>query len=537
MGTARREAPHDADELDGLPPLDGDGTDGPESPIAAGDDLAAALEREEDEGGGGLDDSTPASDGRSVDADSDDLADPSAREGAAWLEEPSDNQALDIGGYDLVHGTLEGVQERAARTPDGPEPVDDAVEPLLPDEDFAAGERAEGLDPTAEDGPLDADEELREGDLPALDADEQDTGGDDASLLDERLADGEIHAPVGVPWSPSPWARVGAPVGLRRVSALACVRRGALVACQGDAGDVLLQIDLEGGKQAVRARGLGSGPVSALAAGGAWVAAVVDEAGLSASGNGGLFLSCNGADQFEALAGDVRVSQAAIAGARMWVTTQSGGLASLPLAPDPPEADANHAVEGPLGRHDVPDTVATLAIHGADGVVALGVDRAGRPAALVWGTAIGEIRREAIELVPHARPVGGERPERRGEARVAARASFVAVAWGGAVYRRGARGAWQRFGWDGTVTALTFVDDDGTLLAATYSSEDEATALVRVDPAGRPEVVALVGLVGASIEDPDCDGRVMALACDDAHGVVWLAGGFGIAAFAGSSRV
>jgi len=536
MGTARRETPRDADELDGLPPLDGDGSDGPESPIAEGDDLATTLEHEEEAGRGGLDDSTPASDGQSVDADSDDLADANAREGA-WLDEPSDNQALDIGGYDLVHGSLERLQERPVRAPDGlepAEPADDAVESPVPDEDFAAGERAEGLDPTAEDGPLDADEELREGDLPALDADDQDTGGDDASLLDERLADGESPAPVGVPWSASPWARVGAPVGLRRVSALACVRRGALVACRGDAGDALLQIDLEGGKQAVHARGLGPGPVSALAAQGAWVAAVVDEAGLNASAKGGLFLARNGADQFEALADDVQVADAAIAGARLWVTTQSGGLASLALDP---EADANRAVEGPLERHEVPDTVAALAADGAGGVVALGVDRDGRPAALLRGTAAGELRREAIELTPSARPSGDERTDRWGEARVAARASFEAVAWRGAVYRRSAPGAWQRFGWDGIVTALTFVDDDGTLLAATYSSEDEATALVRVDPAGRPEVVALVGLVGASIEDPDCDGRASALACDDAHGVVWLAGGFGIAAFAGSSKV
>jgi hypothetical protein len=535
MGTARHEPTHDADELEGLPPLDGDGTDGPESPIAAGDDLATALEREEQEGGEGLDDSTPASDGQNVDDDSDDLADPSAREDA-WVGEPSDNQALDIGGYDLVHGTLERAEERAGRAPDGPEPVDDSLEPPVPDEEFAAGERAEGLDPAAEDGPVDADEELREGDLPALDADDQDTGGDDASLLDERLAEGESHAPVGVLWSTSPGARVGAPVGLRRVSAVACVRRGALVACRGDEGGAVVQIDLEGGKQAVRARGLGPGSVRVLAAKGPWVAAVVEEAGLNASANGGLFLSRNGADQFEALAGDAQVVDAAISGTRLWVTTQSGGLASLDLGH---EADANRAVEGPLERHEVPDTVAALATDGADGVVALGVDRDGRPAALVRGTIAGEIRREAIEL-PSARPAGDERTDRRGEARVAARASFVALAWGGAVYRRSARGAWQRFGWDGTVTALTFVDDDGTLLAATYSSEDEATALVRVDPAGRPEVVALVGLVGlvgASIEDPDCDGRVLALACDDAHGVVWLAGGFGIAAFAGSSKV
>jgi hypothetical protein len=267
------------------------------------------------------------------------------------------------------------------------------------------------------------------------------------------------------------------------------------------------------------------------------VAAVVDEGGINASANGGLFLSRNSSDQFEPLAGEAQVVDAVIAGARLWMTTASGGLVSLALGP---EADARRALEGPLEHHDGPDTVAALATDGADGVMALAVDRDGRPAALVRGTVAGEIQRETIELPTSARAMGparDERTDRRRAACVAARASFVAVAWGGAVYRRNARGSWQRFGWEGAVTALTFVDDDGTLLAATYSSEDEATALVRVDAAGRPEVVALVGLVGASLEDPDCDGRALALACDDAHGVVWLAGGFGIAAFAGSSKV
>jgi hypothetical protein len=38
--------------------------------------------------------------------------------------------------------------------------------------------------------------------------------------------------------------------------------------------------------------------------------------------------------------------------------------------------------------------------------------------------------------------------------------------------------------------------------------------------------------VGATRDDADADGRAVAMACDDPRGVVWVAGGFGVAAFA-----
>lgn len=69
----------------------------------------------------------------------------------------------------------------------------------------------------------------------------------------------------------------------------------------------------------------------------------------------------------------------------------------------------------------------------------------------------------------------------------------------------------------------------GTLLAATYSDPDDTTALVLVDEQGRASVVARIG---ANRSDPESDGRVLAMAHDAAHEVVWLAGGFGVAAFA-----
>jgi hypothetical protein len=79
------------------------------------------------------------------------------------------------------------------------------------------------------------------------------------------------------------------------------------------------------------------------------------------------------------------------------------------------------------------------------------------------------------------------------------------------------------------VTALAFVDDAGTLAVASYSDADDTTALVRLDAAGRAAVVARIGPARA---EGEADGRVLAMDYDEARGVVWVAGGFGVAAFA-----
>jgi hypothetical protein len=534
MGTVGRDdaqqEPNDEDDLDRLPPLDGDATDAPDAAVTTDDDLAGS-----DEGEGGLDDSTPASEGQSAAADAAELADSIATD-RGWVDEASDNPMLDIGGYDLVHGTLDRAAEKQGRAGEGAQDLDEPDGHPAPDDDFAAGERDDALDPAAEDGPVDADEELREEDLPALDADEHDSGGDDVALLDERLARGESSEPVGVPWSAAPWVRVGAPVGLRSVTALACVPRGALVAWRPEGrGSTLLLVDLEGTRQTVRADGLGSGVVRRIAAQATVVAAVLHGSGSNALENGRLWLSHNIAENFETPGIDVDALQIAFGSERLWVATRSGGLASLAIGASRAAAGALAPSATAIEHHDVPGKVRALASDGAGGIVALSVDAAERPAALVRGGADGSIRWEGIELP--AAPSAGTRPARGAvvfEPLVAARGSFAAIGLGAEVLHRGAGGAWQRASWDGSVTAMAFVDEQGTLLAATYSQVDAATALISVAPSGRPAVVALVG---ASPDDPDSDGRATAIACDDAHGVVWLAGGFGFAAFAKPSKV
>jgi hypothetical protein len=107
------------------------------------------------------------------------------------------------------------------------------------------------------------------------------------------------------------------------------------------------------------------------------------------------------------------------------------------------------------------------------------------------------------------------------------------VSYGGrksGIVRGGKGQEWSSIAWDGKVTAITFIDDTGTVAAATYSAADDTTDLVRVSPGGAAVVVARIG---AARVTSDSDGRVAAMAYDDARGVLWVVGGFGVAAFAG----
>jgi hypothetical protein len=124
----------------------------------------------------------------------------------------------------------------------------------------------------------------------------------------------------------------------------------------------------------------------------------------------------------------------------------------------------------------------------------------------------------------------GDPPEARVPAVRAARGGTEArAARRGGVLTRIPGGEWTAHRWAGIVTAIAFLDDAGTLLAATYSDLDDSTALVSLDAAGHAAVVARLG---ASRSSAESDGRVLSMAHDEARGVVWLAGGFGVATFA-----
>jgi hypothetical protein len=482
------------DDLDELPPIDGDGeAEGPELDDVDVDD---GDEGEESP----LDDATGEGD----------PVDPSELDGdeaeSGWLEEVTDAGDLDLGPPVLAE-LLAAEDESLA--------IDDRDEPAAADEDFGVeeGSGRSGLD-FAEEGPVDEDDELRDEDLPALDADDGpdvDPAVGDESLLDERFAGSE---PLALPWASEPWPRVGSPMGLASVglpggiTALACAPRGVLVAgrvASGVAGVVL--VDLEGTRQALRAEGIGDGRqpsarVVALAAEGELVAAVCE--------GGRLILSRDGGDAFEAVAVPEGVTAADIvlASRVLWVRTRTGSLL------------AARAARG-LERCAVPGTVAALSGDGAGGVAALVVDETGRPATLVRGRKDGSVVCEALEG-PSGR-TGTLMTARKGHTAYASGAARggIVVRWAGA--------AWQRVPCEGRLAGLALIDDAGTLVAAAYAEADDTTRLVRVDPAGRASLVA--GL-GAARDDAEADGRAVAMAWDDARGVVWVAGGFGIAAFA-----
>jgi hypothetical protein len=76
---------------------------------------------------------------------------------------------------------------------------------------------------------------------------------------------------------------------------------------------------------------------------------------------------------------------------------------------------------------------------------------------------------------------------------------------------------------------MVFLDDEGSMLVAAAAGEGDASWLVHIDAAGDARIVA--ELDAPATEDEGVDPGVRALARDDAHGVVWVAGAFGLLAF------
>jgi hypothetical protein len=493
LAMPRLPSEQEEDELDELPPIDGDAGDDPET--AADLDDVGGPEANDAGAASPLDDSTGE----------DDPLDAAALDGlevdeaaGGWLDEAVDSPDLDLGDTALIDAGEEGSS------------LEDSEEPPAPDEDFGVGEGAErtSLD-LAEEGPVNADEELRDEDLPALDADdspEEEGKAEDDGLLDERVVGDE---PLGLPWAADPWTRVGPPLGLsgvglpRGITAIACAARGALVAGRpASGGHELIRVDLEGSRQVLSAAGLHGARIGALAAEGDAVAVVAE--------GGRLLLSQDGGGRFDpaAVPEGVAAADVALASGILWVRTRTGSLLS---------ARPGRVLE----RCTVPGSVVSLAGDGAGGVVALAVDETGGPATLVRGSGTGAVACEAVQA-----PVG--RPAALLSARGDHVAYVAASARGGVVVRRG-DGSWHRLQWEGRVTALAIVDAQGTLVAATYSEADDTTGLVRIDGSGR---ASLVARLGPARDDAEADGRTLALAFDNPPGVVWVAGGFGVAAFA-----
>jgi hypothetical protein len=393
--------PSDEDQLDELPPLDGDARDAPEAEPTFEDLL------EEVDGEATLDDATAEDDAPS-DASELDLTD----DGGGWMDEPADSPELDLGDVGVSDFGEEEEEEGATRGPGAAGGNAPHAAPLLGqrgeegddigigDEDFGFSNSPERGDlDGGDEGPLDGDEELREADLPDLDADDEGEV-DEAVLIDAGFAADE---PLGLPWSGEPWSRVGAPVALATATAVACAPRGALVAGRSEVGaGELSQVDLEGACQSLPAEGIDPAAVRALAVEADLVAAVLED--------GRAFVSRDGGARFEPVAEAVAVAEAAFAPSppsrTLWLRTRAGGLLARP--------------EGSptLQRCAVPGAVGALARDGAAGVAALVVDDGGRPLAVLRASRAGPLHPQAID----------DGPEGRSPALLAARGEHVAYA-------------------------------------------------------------------------------------------------------------
>jgi hypothetical protein len=472
----------DRDDLEELPPLDGEeGEAGAEN-----ESLEGSVDPAPD--GQGLDDEVAGDD---VDGDEE----VAANEGeATWLDGEQDAADLDLGA--APDALVDAETEMSA--------ADDASAEYEADADMSE-EPAHLLTDGGDEGPVAPDEELRDDDLPALDADDEGEAAEDA-FVDARFAADE---PLGLPWAARPWPRVGAPVQVTGATAVACAGRGALVALRArpapegtPIGAELVQVDLEGMCRTLTE--VPAGDVDSLSSDGTGqgsVALVAVRQLLTSRDGGGTF------------AIDREVPEAAecvVAHDGLWVRTREGAL----LTRDGPT----------LTNRALPGFVRAVASDGAGGVVALVLH--GRQPTLA------RFRRDGSIEVSSAQADDGPLLPLTGAGSnavlVTARGELAAYGVANTVVRRGSDGQWRTFGgWEGRATAMTFVDDTGTLLVAVYSDADDSTGLIRVDADGGRAVVARIG----AAREIDSDGQTLSMACDDGHGVVWLAGGFGIAAF------
>jgi hypothetical protein len=174
----------DDDELE-LPPVDDSGADGDEGAASASDELDEDL-RAEDEVGDAFDDATQGSEG------AEELLEAGGVE-AGWLLDAEDADGLDLGPADLDLG-----DESESGQDDAP------LGGAHHDDELDIDENGSAID-GGEEGPLAADEELREEDLPMLDADDE--GDVDDRTLFEVASLGGLEE---LRWDDRAWVRVPA---------------------------------------------------------------------------------------------------------------------------------------------------------------------------------------------------------------------------------------------------------------------------------------------------------------------------------------
>ena len=437
-------------------------------------------EREPDDEDNAIDDSPadgaldPFEDETGEDDPLDDEELDTANDAAGWIDEEQDADALDLGASEL--SLFDGERD----------PLDDLEEAGGVDEDYGlvGGSEKSDLD-AGEAGPLAEDAPLRDEDLPELDAD-ADGEMDEADLIDPGFANDDRAVLAS---AAKPWKTVGAPLDLGPVRAIACSGRGVVAATTMG----LLRVDLEGAREALASTGL-EGRAVRLAAEGALLLAVTDA--------GALYVSNDSGETFRpasACGGSAGLRDVVVERGVVWGLTSEGALFR--------SRDFGASWEGVASPAAAPlRGVTAIALHPARGVVA------------VTPLAVLAVSGEPFE--PIASAPGG--------------------------------GLWSAADGIEHVTAMTFLDAAGTVLVAMHREAEDVTWLVRVPtrvtegasvaplPPPRPEVVAEVGADALPMrahggagdrQDEERDGAATAMARDDAHGVIWLAGGFGLLAY------
>ena len=476
--------PSDEDELDDLPPIDGD-------EVEEEGDETEELDEEPLDGGDPMDDST---------GEGDPLEDEEDITGAesGWLDDADESDGLDVGTPDTF-----GSEDES------PTLLEGADEPDLGEDElsFGGGVGGEGdslVGDAGEEGFEDEEEDLREEDLPRMDSGQDDTEGDDSDLL-EGLPDEEVSEEPRPPWDDRAWERVEGAAEVPAVDVLACGADGLVVGGQGlgriaRGGVTVAPLDALGLRGAPRGIALDGGRVF-VSTGRAGVL-VSDDGGRSfreANGWRSLLVpsEAEGALEIVTVAGELWGRGAA--GTLVW--SGDGGATWALVLPDCRfEAIAGDATTGELVAV-AREVAATTIARGAAGRVVL----------------------ERTGALPDGRVLA-----------LAAEQGRVAVALPRGAFRLEGE-VWTRLDGTAGLTAMTFARRDGTLLIALHS-EGEGRAWLLEARAGAPALtVAELGDAGGGTNDAgeEADGddaRVRALCWDADAGAVWAAGGFGLAA-------
>ena len=489
--------PSEEDELDELPPIDGEVGD------AGDDDLAGADEDLDDEPGGDGPDALDDSTGEGDPVDSDDIDADESESG--WLEDAGEAEGLDVGSPDTF-----GSEEDSPSLLEGAEEADTGEEDLT----LGGGEEASFVGDAGEEGFEDESEDLSEAELPRLDSDEEDAELDDAELQDHLPDDGMVEEDRP-PWEDRAWERVEGGPQVAAVDAIAVIADGILVGGQG-----LARVTRAGEVTALEGLGLRGGAARIVLAEEGWILVSTPRAGLLVSNDGGRsFADANGWRAVAARADADGTLDVVRAGAEVWGRTRSGGLLF--------SGDRGETWAAVMPEH----RFEALAADERDGlVVALARGPEGGSATLARGKE-GRLELTSAAPLPPGAVTG-----------LAAFGTSVAVGLRGrGVFRSESEApAWARLEGTASATTMAFVRGDGTLAIALVSEGEGKGWLVEARAGGPARTVAELGEAsggdgdgarGGEFDDEGDDVHVRALAWDGAAGVVWAGGSGGLTAF------